>query len=319
MAKRKHLSEFGLNMQAQRIAICRLSELEYLTEQNYFTEDFPCHIYFIGTRPKITIDKDGFKFDKESFTIRLKAQIEDKFQFFELDLENPTKSDQLRLDTKFPYFSFKILDGATTLLHTNGPRIIHSFKDERFSDFFKNVDFNVLYIGQSYGIDGARTAPDRLKSHSTMQAILEDVNKNNPDKDVILALFSFKQWLLMSFDGTMELSEDERQLDNEHLENVTQNVLESGLNEKQEINFTEAALIRYFRPTYNEKFKDTFPSLSHSSYEECYAIDINSIMIELLTSHLGCQFYSDEVDSKWEHYVDFNLHTYEDRKGMFEF
>ena len=68
MATRKHLSEFGLNMQAERKAICRLSELDYLATKNYFNDDYPCHIYFIGTRPKITVDKNGFKFDDNSFT-----------------------------------------------------------------------------------------------------------------------------------------------------------------------------------------------------------------------------------------------------------
>ena len=117
----------------------------------------------------------------------------------------------------------------------------------------------------------------------------------------------------------MKLSDEEKANDQKHLENVTYNVLEKGIKEQQEINFTEAALIRYFKPEYNDKFKETFPSPAHSTYSECYDIDINSISIEFLTQDLRCRFYSDEVKPNWEHFAFFNLHTYADRKGMFDF
>jgi hypothetical protein len=319
MATRKHLSEFGLNMQAERKAICRLSELDYLATKNYFNDDYPCHIYFIGTRPKITVDKNGFKFDDNSFTLKFRAQIQDEFEELELDFENINKSKDLRFESKYPYFSFKVFEGEKEIIYTNGPGLLQSMGPNKIGKFYKNLDFKVLYIGQSYGEEGARTAPDRLKSHSTMQSIFEEANKNNPDKDVMLGLFTFKQWLIMSFDGTMKLSDEEKANDQKHLENVTYNVLEKGIKEQQEINFTEAALIRYFKPEYNDKFKETFPSPAHSTYSECYDIDINSISIEFLTQDLRCRFYSDEVKPNWEHFAFFNLHTYADRKGMFDF
>ena len=237
----------------------------------------------------------------------------------ELDFENINKSKDLRFESKYPYFSFKVFEGEKEIIYTNGPGLLQSMGPNKIGKFYKNLDFKVLYIGQSYGEEGARTAPDRLKSHSTMQSIFEEANKNNPDKDVMLGLFTFKQWLIMSFDGTMKLSDEEKANDQKHLENVTYNVLEKGIKEQQEINFTEAALIRYFKPEYNDKFKETFPSPAHSTYSECYDIDINSISIEFLTQDLRCRFYSDEVKPNWEHFAFFNLHTYADRKGMFDF
>jgi hypothetical protein len=247
----------------------------------------------------------------------LKAQIEDKFEYLELDFSNFNKFKNLRLETKFPFFSFKIFEEDKEIIYTNGPGLLQSMKN-RINAFFNNLDLKVLYIGQSYGIEGARTAPDRLKSHSTMQAIFEEANKNNPDKDVLLALFTFKEWLLMSFDGTMKLSEEEKQVDQQHLDNVTYNILGIGITEQQEINFTEAALIRYFKPEYNDKFKETFPNPAHITYSECYDLDINSVCIELLTESIRCMFYSDEIERDWSHYPLFNLHSKTDRKGMFE-
>lgn len=306
-------------MQAKRKAICRLSELDNLTRSNYFNDNYPCHIYFIGTRPKITVDKNGFKFDENSFSLKFKAQIQDEFEELEMIFENINKSKDLKFESKYPYFSFKVFEGDKEIIVANGPRLLQSIGPNRIGEFYKNLNFKVLYIGQSYGEEGARTAPDRLKTHSTMQSIFEEANKNNPDKDVILALFTFKQWLLMSFDGRMNLSDEEFANDQIHFENVTSSVLETGINEQQEINFTEAALIRYFKPAYNEKFKETFPSPAHSTYSECYNIDINSISIEFQTEELGCRFYSDEIKPKWNHFACFNLHSYADRKGMFDF
>lgn len=168
MATRKRQSEFGLNMQMQYKAICRLSELDYHTSTNFFNEDRPCHLYFIGSRPKITIDKNGFSFNENIFTIRLNAQIEDNFQWLEMDFENVRKSMNLRLETTFPYFSFKLYDADELLLHSNGIRLMADGGLEKRTSFYKNLDFKILYVGQSYGVEGARTAPDRLKSHSTM-------------------------------------------------------------------------------------------------------------------------------------------------------
>jgi hypothetical protein len=319
MAIRKHLSEFGINMQAERKVVCRLSELDYLASTNYFNGEHPCHIYFIGTRPKVIIDKNGFKFDRSSFTIRFKAQLQDEYEELELKFQRNNHENGLRFETKYPYFSFKIFENEKEIVYTNGPALLQSMGPNKIGDFYKYLDFKVWYIGQSYGVEGARTAPDRLKSHSTMQSIFEEINKNNPDKDVILGLFTFKQWVMMSFDGTMNLNEKENSEDEDHLGKLTNNIFVEGINEQQEINFTEAALIRYFKPEYNEKFKNTFPSPAHSSYSTCYDIDLNSVSIEFLTYDLKLRFYSNEVKSSWEHYATFNLHNYEDRKGMFDF
>lgn len=42
---------------------------------------------------------------------------------------------------------------------------------ERLHKIDKAVDFKVLYVGQAYGLDGARNALDRLKKHETLQKI----------------------------------------------------------------------------------------------------------------------------------------------------
>jgi hypothetical protein len=78
--------------------------------------------------------------------------------------------------------------------------------------FTKYLDLKVLYIGQSYGVEGARTAPDRLQSHSTLQGIYSEAIIKNPDCEVWFILTSFEQ-----IDETMKVSEEDKIKDTEHL------------------------------------------------------------------------------------------------------
>ena len=62
--------------------------------------------------------------------------------------------------------------------------------------------------------------------------------------------------------------------------------------EKQKINFTEAGLIKMFEPPYNKEFKNNFPDEKHSSYSECYFLDVRALKIELETSEMVRRIYS---------------------------
>lgn len=319
MPLENYISEFALNMQAERKAICRLSELDHLDNQDYFNDEFPCHIYMIARRPKLSIDKNGLTFNDEKVFLKFRAQIEDSFEEITVEFINTRKTTDIRLETSFPYSVFKIFDNGQEVIHSNATVFLTRLNQKKSSlgDFAKNLDLDILYVGQAYGKAGSRKAKDRLKSHSMMQSIYEEANKNNPDKDILLCLFTFKQWLLTSFDGRKKLSLKERELDTEHMNNVINKVLCEGITEQQEITFTEAALIKYFEPIYNSEYKNTFPNRAHSTYSECYDIDINSVCIEIDTKDLGCRLYSKHIPRSWVHYGSFNLHTREDRIAIF--
>ena len=100
--------------------------------------------------------------------------------------------------------------------------------------------------------------------------------------------------------------------------NVLGSVMGDGISDQQRINFTEAALIRYFQPEYNTLFKDPFPSPVHSSYASCYDVDLNMIAVEVGSEDLGCKFWSKHVEPKWTHIAAFPLHSREQRKHMFD-
>ena len=321
MPLENYTSEFALNMQSEKMAICRLSNLDLLAKQDYFNEDSPCHIYMITRRPRVYIDKNGLTFTEEKVFLTFRAQIEDSFEEITVELINNRKSDDLRLETIYPYSVFKVFDKGIEIVHSDASVYLTKLLENGYQlgEFANNFDLDVLYVGQAYGKAGSRKASDRLKSHSTMQSIYEEANRNNPDKEILLCLFTFKQWLLTSFDGTKKLSPEQIKLDDEHMKNVMNRVMFEGITEQQEINFTEAALIKYFQPPYNIEYKNTFPNPVHSTYSECYDIDVNSICLELNTEDIFCRLYSKHQVKRWIHFASFNLHTREDRITMFRF
>jgi hypothetical protein len=92
-----------------------------------------------------------------------------------------------------------------------------------------------------------------------------------------------------------------------------------GINEQQKINFTEAALIRYFEPPYNKVYKDSFPNPAHVTYTECYDLDVNAVCIELQTfEKANFCLYSEKARAAPWHMQNFPLHSPQDRKSMFE-
>ncbi|MCK5171805.1 MAG: hypothetical protein KAR47_00325, partial [Planctomycetes bacterium] len=96
-------------------------------------------------------------------------------------------------------------------------------------------------------------------------------------------------------------------------------VTNTDITEQQQVNFTEAALIRYFQPPYNKIYKNSFPDPAHSTYSECYDIDLNMVCVEVQTEDLMLRLWSEHVEPKWIHFCSFPLHSREDRIYMLEF
>lgn len=149
----------------------------------------------------------------------------------------------------------------------------------------------VLYIGQAFGEDGNRTAIDRLGSHSTLQKIYSEAMQRNPDSEIWILLASFQQKNISTMNGMITMSQSNEKEDFNRWMNFNNG--ENPFSDKQKINFTEAALIRTFIPQYNKEYKDTFPNPAHSSYSECYSLDLNAIVVEMDMTEARRWLYSD--------------------------
>lgn len=300
------MSEFGLNMVT---GTQMLLQQEDLNQVDKF--DFEPHIYFICRRSRITLAADSVKFTEKKVTGEFKKQIKDQYISIPFEVDNHLSTSEVTLVCDYPYTEYEIRNKAgnaisngkcALLLGTLGP------------EFWKHLDLEVLYVGQAYGKDGSRNASDRLQCHTTLQGIYAEAIRKSPDQDIWLIVSSFEPLLLCSFDGRSQNYLTTDQQDSDHMKEVVDN----DMTEQQQINFTEAALIKYFRPPYNKEYKDTFPNPAHSTYSECYDIDLNMVCVEVQTEDLMLGLWSEKVDPSWIHFCSFPLHSREDRVYMFE-
>ncbi|MFE7083425.1 hypothetical protein [Priestia megaterium] len=115
-------------------------------------------------------------------------------------------------------------------------------------------------------------------SDSTLQKVESDLLHEYPEKDLALLLLEFKSQSLEKID-----SEDE---DLNQLEEITKN-LPLELN-NQILNATEAALINYFKPEYNEKFNNDFPSV------EDHGLHYHSVTVQVDPDIMVLKLFSKE-------------------------
>lgn len=307
MSKRKYISEFGLNM---------VSGYRFLTQQDQLNvvdhAGIDPHIYIIGRRPRITLDPKTVTFEESFVSGEFRKQIKDKFIQIPFKVPNLLGTHRVALKCDYPYTEYNIVtEDGRVIAEGKSALLLSTFGIE----FLEHMDLEVLYVGQAYGKEGSRNAAKRIQKHETLQGIYAEAIKNSPDSDIWLILSTFEPYLLASFDGVSKDYSTTIDQDDAHIENV----LQADVTEQQQINFTEAALIRYFQPSYNKIYKDSFPNPAHSTYSECYDIDLNMINVELNTEDLLFRIWSRSAKPKWIHYCSFPLHSKEERMYMFDF
>ncbi len=283
-------------------------------------ESRPPHIYFILKRPRIYFEPESFHADEENISINFKVQTKNDTKVCNATSRNLLGTSNLKLKCEYPFTFFEIFDNESGKFLSAGD--VTLFLSMVFPELLGSEITNceVLYIGQSYGVDGSKTALDRLKSHSTLQLIYSEAIKKNPDSEIWFALASFSQYNITLFNNPNRFTSNELRQDEKTFKKTFHHLNQKGINELQAVNFTEAALIRYFQPPYNKEYKDSFPNPTHSSYSECYELDVNSVGFEIDTSDkVYCCFFSQKIAPKPVHMHSFPLHSSDDRKSFFDF
>lgn len=310
MVSRKYRTEFGLHMFGTLKVLLQQDQLDRLKNGGFDTAH-SCHIYMVTRRPRIMLEPASMKFEEKTVSGIFNVQRGNSLEAHAFSAPNDLGTSKLRIECPYPHTEFSIYDDHNNkLLFGKTAFLISSI-----GDFWKLLSLEVLYVGQSYGIEGARTAPERLKNHSTLQGIYAEVIRRSPDQEIWLLLWSFEQLLSISFDGRQDTYGITLDEDDDHI----QHVLRTGITEQQQINFTEAALIRYFEPEYNKLYKDSFPNPAHKTYSECYGLDINAVTVELQTQDSMPQLWSSKVAPTSIHIAKFLLHSPKERKSMFGF
>lgn len=213
--------------------------------------------FFDRTKVKYTvISEDGIKY---SNTFRLEDKKGNLLKINKLEISR----DSL----------FLTINGTEKYSATN-----IMLNDKNFIPAFK-----ILYIGQAKGNDFNRFAQDRLKSHSTLQNILSQIIDSRIIYDIKVLLLSTSEVKIATT------------MDSGKFATISAEEILDFPDETSHINLVEAKLINYFKPEFNEKFKNWYvPEEHHKSYDDYYKKKFNSMVITF-ENLFPCSFYTDHV------------------------
>jgi hypothetical protein len=149
-----------------------------------------------------------------------------------------------------------------------------------------DTDLEVLYVGQSIGRSGSRTALDRLLSHNKFQQILAETSTHFPEREVLLLLYRFEHGkTIISNGGDFNVNTHaSAEQDSAHLDCLRR----VRLNRKEVISLAEAGLINYFKPHYNSLLKTTNFSAKGKLkiLKQLMEKGIAGLVVELCTANL---------------------------------
>lgn len=313
-SKRKYLSEFAISLFSARWMMIPAHQLSSDGEfkKAELEVALASHIYLICKTPAISFSRDLFKYENGilsgSIKYSLEGEIREKLFSFEFPLLDGAETVQL---SSFPFREIHTLDSQGNIVRKLPANLVSMglgwhLQNKELSDF------EVLYIGQAYG-DGKRTAFERLKSHSTLQKILAQINYDSPEYEIQLLTFEYSPYrIIHQMDGRAKNAiSDYRDLD--RFRSVTVN----HLTEHQQICLVEAGLIRYFQPQYNVIYKDNFPNGKHKILEACYDLDFSGLIIEINTEDLGFSLWSSGINARDHHIAKIDLVDPNIRWGFF--
>lgn len=174
------------------------------------------------------------------------------------------------------------------------------------------VNFEVKYIGQAYGKEGSRNVLDRLLQHETLQEIvIKGVPKGYQITLLLLEINSSSQ-LITSFNPFAKNKEEGEARINSGITKLFTT------SEQELVALYEAALIRYFYPFYNKKFKNSFPSTNLKILQDCYEKDFAGVAAELsFDDNLPFKLFSESVPPANNHIAKHALHDDKARKIFF--
>lgn len=318
----KHCSEFEINMFLDKYQILQQQELKWVSKLEIFSKNEPCNIYFILKRPRITIDPEYFVSNDEYYELRFRIQLQDKYEAEIHRFYHPINNKVVKIASEYPNNYFVAISEKGDMTKIKVGAFIDSIQQER--NYYRPLlDYQLLYIGKAFGKNGKRTAIDRLDSHPTLQRIYNDAIILYPDSEIWLMLANFGQKNMTSVIGGINIyPENEYNEFNRFLNFLNKDKMK--ISEEQKISFTEAGLINMFKPPFNEKYKDIFPSITHNSYTDCYKLDVNALSIDLNLSDYNRWIYSDNLPRginnnlfRYCHTHRFSFVTDEDRYRLF--
>jgi len=331
---RKYSTEFGLNVFTSYKTIIPVEHLDKVRD------DARYHLYCILGTPRTFFDVQSLKIDNDGIECNIKQiinNVESSYSIQKFRILPGIDHTKININLNYPYDKLKfnipsdvfdeyydkyksVLGVPKKALQHNlsFPFDAHILMNEHLREKWLPLNMEVLYVGKSYGKNGTRLAQERLSSHSTLQKILTDYYSNHQDKRIFILLLEITPLLNTSMDGISTKFEKSEEEDEEHFNKVLNNLPVYD----QVINITEAAIINYFKPHYNEKFIDNFPLGSHQSYRQYYDLDYNALTVEVDlefddSPQIQLITENNKITCPWD-FIEYTLFNNPDRKNMYD-
>jgi len=311
MVSRKHISELALSFYSDGLVLLHPKDIKNMDQQseeaNVLAND--CHIYLIVKRPRVsfipgTIEvRDEKTFGKFSYRINGEAR---EVGFY---LVGEANADSIEI-SDYPHTKLSLIKDGDSFF--TAPAHLMCMMCDHVDDASIR-DLEVVYVGMSYA-EGRRSAKDRLQSHSTLQQVLADINNDYPDAEALIIMAQYvSPQTIISFDGrdkTLKIEEDRNVIEDLKKQNamITKDI---------EISLIEAGLIRYFEPSYNDKYKKTFPDKNHKILRNVYEIDFGALTVEINTEEIKGRLFSESRDPGYHHIASVDLHDPNERRSFF--
>lgn len=313
IAPRKYLSEHSVSLYTARFLALPASQLNGDAAMDEVAANIAksCHIYLICRRPSQSFAPDTFQYVNGRLNghIRYRVLGEERLEPFVFPLKLVDGAERVGL-SDYPHKEVRTLNA-------NG-EVVRRFPAFAMSPGIINVpdlvQLEVLYVGQAYA-GGRRSAFDRLKSHSTLQKILADMQEKMPDDEAVILTFEYVPYqIISSFDGTATDAISDETDSRRFI-----SILDNPLTDEQQICLAEAGLIRYFQPKYNEIYKRSFPKNDQKILNSCYEVDFCGLIVEIDTSEVGYYLFSQGRAPAVHHTAQFDLFDTEVRRSFFTF
>lgn len=313
---RKYISEHAVNICSARWLMTSAQQLMsdgVMQPEEKEISDL-CHIYAITKLPKINFRPDTTKHENGRISGHLQYRIKGELREIPFDVEFPLLdgATEVRM-SGYPHREMQTFDDSGEMVRYIPANAV-AFDSPVRIEYEELNALEVLYVGQSFG-DGDRSAFERLRSHSTLQKILADVQANYPDDEVYVLTFEYDHYRILTMMNGMVVAQKSDDEDSARFYSIIENPLSA----HQQICLVEAALIRYFGPRYNAIYKDSFPSRSHKILSGCYFLDFSALVVEIDTEELYFSLYSDHAVANQHHICQIDLVADEKRQSFFYF
>lgn len=270
------------------------------------------HLYLVCRRPRIAAVPEEWSFSESTVSAVFTTQHGDERLRFEVEGPNSFKNAEVEVTSEYPFTWVEMRDSKGRVAGGKTAFLLPLIAGAR-----EELNLEVLYVGQAYGPTGARTARDRLRSHETLQGIYAEAISQTPDQEVWLLLLGLQPPVSMIQIGPGAPVPHAEPTEEAIASDLTRLMTE--IPRQQQINLAEASMIKYFAPPFNKIYKGRFPNPAHTTYADCYELDLNSVGFEMETTSLGLELYSETRPPAVMHSEVFPLHDASDRRRMFDF